>query len=85
MRLNRLTSYLSSKVVSHKVELDSLGEEELLRILVEPETVSLSNTKRYLKRRIELIFTDEALKEVASLAAKMNREMENIGQEDFTL
>ena len=63
-----------------RVELDSLGEEELLRILVEPENSLIKQYKALLGTEgIELIFTDEALKEVASLAAKMNREMENIG------
>ncbi|MGI6774754.1 ATP-dependent protease ATPase subunit HslU [Acetomicrobium sp.] len=63
-----------------RVELDSLGEEELLRILVEPENSLIKQYKALLETEgIELIFTDEALKEVASLAAKMNREMENIG------
>jgi len=63
-----------------RVELDPLGEEELLRILVEPENSLVKQYKALLQTEgIELIFTDAALREVASLAAKMNREMENIG------
>lgn len=63
-----------------RVELDPLGEEELLRILVEPENSLVKQYKALLQTEgVELIFTDAALREVASLAAKMNREMENIG------
>ena len=63
-----------------RVELDPLGEEELLRILVEPENSLVKQYKALLQTEgVELIFTDAALREVASLASKMNREMENIG------
>jgi ATP-dependent HslUV protease ATP-binding subunit HslU len=63
-----------------RVELDALEEEELLRILVEPENSLVKQYKALLETEgIELIFDDGALKAIASLAAKMNREMENIG------
>ena len=63
-----------------RVELDSLGEEDLFRILQEPESSLVGQYQALLGGEgLELRFDEEALREVASFAARMNAEMENIG------
>ncbi|HQK25425.1 MAG TPA: AAA family ATPase, partial [Synergistaceae bacterium] len=63
-----------------RVELDSLGEEDLFRILQEPESSLVGQYQALLGvEGLELRFDEEALREVASFAARMNAEMENIG------
>ncbi|MBI5234590.1 MAG: ATP-dependent protease ATPase subunit HslU [Deltaproteobacteria bacterium] len=63
-----------------RVELKSLGTEEFVRILVEPEN---SLTKQYMAllktEGVECVFTDDAVREIASIAAHVNDRMENIG------
>jgi len=63
-----------------RVELDSLGEEELLRILVEPQN-SLPIQYRALlaTEGVTLDFTDDGLAELARVAAEANLKAENIG------
>ncbi|MDO9508390.1 MAG: ATP-dependent protease ATPase subunit HslU [Thermovirgaceae bacterium] len=63
-----------------RVELNPLSEEDLARILVEPEHSLLDQYKALLSTEdVVLTFTDEAISEIASLAARMNRETEDIG------
>ncbi len=63
-----------------RVELDALGKEELQRILTEPEHSLINQSKALLSTEgIKLTFTDGAVEEIASMAEKMNLEMENIG------
>ncbi len=63
-----------------RVELDSLGEEDLFRILQEPESSLVGQYQALLGvEGVVLSFDEEALREVASFAARMNAEMENIG------
>merc|ERR1711865_221331 len=63
-----------------RVTLNGLTEDDLYRILTEPVTnlvrqqVELLNTEG-----IELEFTDEAIREVAKVAADVNKTVENIG------
>ncbi|MCL2768256.1 MAG: ATP-dependent protease ATPase subunit HslU, partial [Synergistaceae bacterium] len=63
-----------------RVELEALTRDDLVRILKEPEN---SLIKQYMAligaEDCELVFSDDAIKEVADLAEKMNAEMENIG------
>jgi ATP-dependent HslUV protease ATP-binding subunit HslU len=63
-----------------RVELDSLGEEDFLRILTEPKNAL---TKQYVGllgvEGIEIEFTQEAVKRLAALAAEVNSRLENIG------
>lgn len=63
-----------------RVELKSLTKDDLLRILMEPKN---SLTKQYtallLTETIDLEFTADALKEISSVAAEVNEQMENIG------
>ena len=63
-----------------RVELDSLGEEDLARILTEPENAL---TKQYAAllgaEGVRLEFRPDAISELARLAAEVNRSTENIG------
>lgn len=63
-----------------RVELKSLTKDDLLRILMEPKN---SLTKQYTAllstEGIDLEFTADALKEISSVAAEVNEQMENIG------
>ncbi len=63
-----------------RVELSALGQEEFVRILTEPEA---SLTKQYTAllrtEDVDLLFTDDAIEEVARLAVEVNSQTENIG------
>ena len=63
-----------------RVELDALTREDLVKILREPET---SLIKQYVAligtEGVQLSFSDEAIEEVATLAAEINTTEENIG------
>lgn len=63
-----------------RVQLESLSEEDLLRILKEPEA---SLTKQYTALlKVDdtaLEFTEDGLKEIAAISASVNKNVENIG------
>jgi ATP-dependent HslUV protease ATP-binding subunit HslU len=63
-----------------RVELEPLGQAELVRILTEPEN---SLTRQYeallLTEGVRIKWTDGAVAEIARIAAEANRRMENIG------
>ena len=63
-----------------RVELDSLGKEELIRILTEPHN---SLVKQYVEMMategIKIIFKEEAIAEIAEIATIVNERTENIG------
>ena len=63
-----------------RVELDALTREDMVKILREPET---SLIKQYVAligtEGVQLSFSDEAIEEVATLAAEINSTVENIG------
>jgi ATP-dependent HslUV protease ATP-binding subunit HslU len=63
-----------------RVELESLGKEEFLRILTEPKNAL---TKQYTDllatEGVEISFTPEAIERLAVLAADVNSRLENIG------
>jgi len=63
-----------------RVELDSLGKEEFIRILTEPKNALV---KQYIEMMategIKLSFTDDAVAEIAEVAAQVNEKTENIG------
>lgn len=63
-----------------RVELQSLGKEEFVRILTEPENAL---TKQYTAlmetEGIKLTFADEAIEEIASIAVEVNERTEEIG------
>ena len=63
-----------------RVELGSLGKEEFVRILTEPKNALI---KQYIAlldtESVRLIFRDDAIDEIARIAAEVNERMENIG------
>ena len=63
-----------------RVELKSLGKEDFIRILTEPES---SLTKQYTAliatEGMELVFKADAISEIADMASIVNDRMENIG------
>jgi ATP-dependent HslUV protease ATP-binding subunit HslU len=63
-----------------RVELDSLGEEEFYRILTEPENALIKQYIALMETEgIELVFEDEAIREMARIGAAVNLKTDNIG------
>jgi len=63
-----------------RVELSSLGAPEFVRILTEPKNALIRQYEALLLTEgIELVFTPEAVRAIAELAAEVNRMSENIG------
>jgi ATP-dependent HslUV protease ATP-binding subunit HslU len=62
------------------VELDSLGKEEFIRILTEPNNALVKQyTEMMATEGIKIIFTADAVAEIAQVATIVNERMENIG------
>jgi ATP-dependent HslUV protease ATP-binding subunit HslU len=63
-----------------RVELDSLGKDEFIRILTEPHNALI---KQYIEMMategVKLAFAEEAIAEIAEVAAVVNERTENIG------
>jgi len=63
-----------------RVELEHLGKDEFIRILKEPYNAL---TKQYVAllatENVEIEFTDDAVEEIAGIAATVNEKAENIG------
>lgn len=63
-----------------RVELDSLGKDEFIRILTEPHNALI---KQYIEMMategLTLLFKDDAIAEIAEVAAVVNERTENIG------
>ncbi len=63
-----------------RVELSALGKEEFYRILTEPQNALTVQYSALLGTEgLDLTFTDDALREIASMAQKINEDTENIG------
>lgn len=63
-----------------RVELKSLSETDFIRILKEPKSALVKQYTALLETEgIRLSFTDEALIEIARIAAQVNESAENIG------
>ena len=63
-----------------RVELNSLKQEDLEKILVEPDNSLIKQYKALLKTEgIDLEFEEDAVRELASIAALVNQQNENIG------
>jgi len=63
-----------------RVQLQALTEEDLLRILVEPESSLIKQYSALLAvENVNLIFDDSGTKQIAKIAYKINAEIENIG------
>jgi ATP-dependent HslUV protease ATP-binding subunit HslU len=63
-----------------RVELDSLGKDEFIRILTEPKNALV---KQYIEMMategIKLSFTDDSIASIAEVATQVNEKTENIG------
>jgi len=63
-----------------RVELDSLGKGEFIRILTEPQNALIKQQVALLAtEEITLSFLPEAIEEIAGIAAQVNERTENIG------
>ena len=63
-----------------RVELDSLNEEDFQRILREPKHALTRQYRELLSTEaVDLSFSDDAIVEIARMAAEVNRRTENIG------
>jgi len=63
-----------------RVELHSLGKNEFIRILTEPENALIKQYVALMKTEgIELIFEDDAVEEIAAIAVEVNETTEEIG------
>ncbi len=63
-----------------RVELNSLTEEDFFDILTQPKNALTKQYQAMLKSEgVEIEFTEEAIREIASIAAEVNARVENIG------
>jgi ATP-dependent HslUV protease ATP-binding subunit HslU len=63
-----------------RVELKPLTEADFVRILTEPKNALTRQYQALIQaENVQLTFTDDAIREIARLAADVNRRMENIG------
>ena len=63
-----------------RVELDSLGKDEFVRILTEPENALIKQYIALMKtENVELIFEDDAIDAIARIAVEVNERTEEIG------
>jgi ATP-dependent HslUV protease ATP-binding subunit HslU len=63
-----------------RVELEALTQEDFIRILTEPENALIRQYTALLATEgITLVFRDEAIAEIARIAAEVNSRTENIG------
>jgi ATP-dependent HslUV protease ATP-binding subunit HslU len=63
-----------------RVELNALKEEDLIRILKEPDNSLIKQYKELLKtENVNLEFTDDGIDKLAKISAEVNASVENIG------
>jgi len=63
-----------------RVELNSLTEEDFVKILTQPENALLKQYTALMKSDgVELTFEENGIKEIAKIAAEVNEQVENIG------
>jgi len=63
-----------------RVELDSLGKEDLIRILTEPQNALIKQYTALLEtEEVNVDFKGDAIAEIAEIAAVINERTENIG------
>ncbi len=64
----------------NRVELKALNHEDFIRILMEPEANLIKQYQALLgTENVKLVFDEEAIREIALLAAEINQNVENIG------
>ena len=63
-----------------RVELQSLGRDDFVRILREPRNALLKQYRALLDTEgVEVVFSDDAIDELAAIADRVNQQTENIG------
>jgi len=63
-----------------RVELDSLGKDDFVRILTEPENALIKQYSALMDtERVHLEFKEDGIAEIAAMAALINERTENIG------
>jgi ATP-dependent HslUV protease ATP-binding subunit HslU len=63
-----------------RVELDSLGKEDFIRILTEPQNALITQYRALLDTEgVEVVFEGSAIEEIADIAQYVNERTENIG------
>ncbi len=63
-----------------RVELEPLGRDDFVRILTEPKSALVKQYVALLATEgVEIIFTDDAVSEIAEVATTVNEKAENIG------
>ena len=63
-----------------RVELESLSQEDFVRILTEPKNALIVQYTELLKtEKVTIEFTEEAIQEIANVSCKINEDSENIG------
>jgi ATP-dependent HslUV protease ATP-binding subunit HslU len=63
-----------------RVELDSLGKKEFIRILTEPQNALIKQQVALLAtEEVALSFSPDAIEEIAEIATQVNERTENIG------
>jgi ATP-dependent HslUV protease ATP-binding subunit HslU len=63
-----------------RVELESLGREDFVRILTEPQNALVKQYQNLLGTEgLDILFTPDAIEEIASMAVEINTASENIG------
>jgi len=63
-----------------RVELQTLGEEEFVRILKEPKNALLEQYRALIETEGATVdFSDDGIREIAKIAMRLNERMENIG------
>jgi ATP-dependent HslUV protease ATP-binding subunit HslU len=63
-----------------RVELHSLGKDEFVRILTEPENALIKQYVALMKTEgVDLVFEDDAIDTIAAIAVEVNERTEEIG------
>jgi len=63
-----------------RVELDNLTKDDFVKILTEPDNAVLKQYKELLAvDGVKLVFTDDAIEEIAHVAFEENENSENLG------
>lgn len=63
-----------------RVELNSLTEDDFVKILTQPQNALLKQYEALLKaENVKLTFDEDGIKEIARIAAEVNEQVENIG------
>ncbi len=63
-----------------RVELQALGKDDFVRILREPRNALLKQYRALLDTEgVEVVFSDDAIEELAGIADRVNQQTENIG------